>query len=204
MSQNKVRSSTLRSAAADNASTLPSDALEMPARPSRHGYGVSELRLLSPVLLGVFLMACSSAQAKPKFNASEVAGPCQQLMICDLDGDGLKDLVLMDDTNLSHLLPGSQTRLHSRTATNLASRSPAMSGLGGQTGRAGREFARHDQRRSNRALFYQSNRPSRHPANHPATHDRSECSGSKRRHERDLLSVVGRDGPSPRRSSRRR
>ena len=46
-------------------------------------------------------MACSSAQAKPKFIASEVAGPCQQLMICDLDGDGLKDLVLMDDTNLS-------------------------------------------------------------------------------------------------------
>jgi hypothetical protein len=46
-------------------------------------------------------MACSSAQAKLKFNASEVAGPCQQLMICDLDGDGLKDLVLMDDTNLS-------------------------------------------------------------------------------------------------------
>jgi hypothetical protein len=46
-------------------------------------------------------MAYSSAQAKPKFNVSEVAGPCQQLMICDLDGDGLKDLVLMDDTNLS-------------------------------------------------------------------------------------------------------
>jgi hypothetical protein len=51
--------------------------------------------------LSIFLLACSSAQAKPKFNASEVAGPCQQLMICDLDGDGLKDLVLMDDTNLS-------------------------------------------------------------------------------------------------------
>ena len=46
-------------------------------------------------------MACSAAQAKPKFNVSEVAGPCRQLLICDLDGDGLKDLVLMDDTNLS-------------------------------------------------------------------------------------------------------
>jgi hypothetical protein len=54
-----------------------------------------------PVLLSIFLMACSSALAKPKFIASEVAGPCQQLMICDLDGDGLKDLVMMDDTNLS-------------------------------------------------------------------------------------------------------
>ena len=46
-------------------------------------------------------MACSSAQAKPKFNASEIACSGQQLMVCDLDGDGLKDLVLMDDTNLS-------------------------------------------------------------------------------------------------------
>jgi hypothetical protein len=46
-------------------------------------------------------MACLSAQARPKFNVSEVAASCQQLMICDLDGDGLKDLVLMDDTNLS-------------------------------------------------------------------------------------------------------
>jgi hypothetical protein len=51
--------------------------------------------------LGIFLMACFTAQAKPKFNVSEVAGPCQRLLICDLDGDGLKDLVLMDDTNLS-------------------------------------------------------------------------------------------------------
>ena len=57
--------------------------------------------MLPPLLLGIFLLACSPAQAKPKFIASEVAGPCQQLMICDLDGDGLKDLILMDDTNLS-------------------------------------------------------------------------------------------------------
>src|ERR1017187_3581404 len=46
-------------------------------------------------------MACPTAQAKPKFMVSEVAGPCQQLIICDLDGDGLKDLVLIDDTNLA-------------------------------------------------------------------------------------------------------
>ena len=101
MKQNKVRSSTLRSAAADDASTLPSDAPGVPTHPSRRGCGGRELRLLPPVLLSVFLMACSSAQAKPKFNTSEIAGPGQQLMICDLDGDGLKDLVLMDDTNLS-------------------------------------------------------------------------------------------------------
>ena len=51
--------------------------------------------------MGLSLLACPSAQAKPKFNASEVAGPSSQLLICDLDGDGLKDLVLMDDLNLS-------------------------------------------------------------------------------------------------------
>jgi hypothetical protein len=101
MSQNEARSTTLRSAAADDAAILPSDVLKMPARPSRPGYGGRELRLLSPVLLGVFLMACPSAQAKPKFNVSEITSPCQQSMICDLDGDGLKDLVLMDNTNLS-------------------------------------------------------------------------------------------------------
>jgi hypothetical protein len=46
-------------------------------------------------------MACSPAQAKPRFYASEIAGRGSELMICDLDGDGLKDLVLMDDLNLS-------------------------------------------------------------------------------------------------------
>jgi hypothetical protein len=46
-------------------------------------------------------MAGSSVQAKPMFNASEIAGGSSDLMICDLDGDGLKDLVLLDATNLS-------------------------------------------------------------------------------------------------------
>jgi hypothetical protein len=51
--------------------------------------------------LGISLLACSPAQAKPKFNASNVAGRSSDLLVCDLDGDGLKDLVLMDDFNLS-------------------------------------------------------------------------------------------------------
>ena len=46
-------------------------------------------------------MACSPAQAGQKFKASEVVGRSSELMICDLDGDGLKDLVLMDDLSLS-------------------------------------------------------------------------------------------------------
>jgi hypothetical protein len=51
--------------------------------------------------LSISLLACLSAQAKPKFNTSEITGGSPDLMICDLDGDGLKDLVLMDDLNLS-------------------------------------------------------------------------------------------------------
>jgi hypothetical protein len=46
-------------------------------------------------------MACSPGQAEQKFKASEVAGRSSELMVCDLDGDGLKDLVLMDDTHLA-------------------------------------------------------------------------------------------------------
>jgi len=50
--------------------------------------------------LSLSLLACFPVQAKPKFIASDVVGPGQQLITCDLDGDGFKDLVLMDDTNL--------------------------------------------------------------------------------------------------------
>ena len=59
------------------------------------------LRALPPILLSVSVLACCSAQAKPKFNASEIAGKSSELMICDLDGDGLKDIVLVNDFNLA-------------------------------------------------------------------------------------------------------
>jgi hypothetical protein len=58
------------------------------------------LREWPTVLLGIFLLAPPSARARPKFITSEIAGQGAQLMICDLDGDGLKDLVLLDETNL--------------------------------------------------------------------------------------------------------
>jgi hypothetical protein len=61
----------------------------------------SKWRLFPPVLLGISLMACFPARAEQKFKASEIFGQSSELMICDLDGDGLKDLVLMDDLNLS-------------------------------------------------------------------------------------------------------
>lgn len=59
------------------------------------------LRALPPILLGIVALVCSSAQAKPKFNASEIAGRSSELMVCDLDGDGLKDIVLLDGLDLS-------------------------------------------------------------------------------------------------------
>ncbi|HEX3628348.1 MAG TPA: VCBS repeat-containing protein [Verrucomicrobiae bacterium] len=55
-----------------------------------------------PILFVIALLACFVVHAEtPKFHISEVAAPCQQLIICDLDGDGLKDLVLMNGTNLA-------------------------------------------------------------------------------------------------------
>lgn len=47
------------------------------------------------------LGACASAQAKPKFHASEVTGISGNLIQCDLDGDGLKDLVQPGHLKLS-------------------------------------------------------------------------------------------------------
>lgn len=46
-------------------------------------------------------MAWLSAQAKPKFTASAIAGRGAQLLVCDLDGDGLRDLVLVGGRELS-------------------------------------------------------------------------------------------------------
>ena len=91
----------------------------------------------------------------------------------------------------------SSTRIPTASPANRSkpiARASTVPGLDGETGRASREFARHDQRWRNRALFHQPNRSSRHPANHPATHDCSGYSGSQRRHQRDIPSIVGRDG----------
>jgi len=57
--------------------------------------------VLLPVLTSILLAACHLSGAEQKFQASEIAGRNSDLMICDLDGDGLEDLVLMDETNFS-------------------------------------------------------------------------------------------------------
>jgi hypothetical protein len=59
------------------------------------------LRAPAPILLSLFVIACWPAHAKPKFKASEVPGRGAELISCDLDGDGLQDLVLLDDLDLS-------------------------------------------------------------------------------------------------------
>ena len=59
------------------------------------------LKAFQMVLSIVSLAVCLSARANPKFNASEIFGRSSELLICDLDGDGLKDLMLIDELKLS-------------------------------------------------------------------------------------------------------
>ena len=51
--------------------------------------------------LGMALLGRQSAQAKEAFASSEIEGPGAEIIFCDLDGDHLKDAVLVDGLNLS-------------------------------------------------------------------------------------------------------
>src|SRR5258706_4291387 len=44
---------------------------------------------------------CPSAFSKPTFNSSLIEGKGSEIILCDLDGDHLKDAVLVDGLNLS-------------------------------------------------------------------------------------------------------
>ena len=44
---------------------------------------------------------CPSAIAKPTFNSSLIEGKSSEIIFCDLDGDHLKDAILVDGLNLS-------------------------------------------------------------------------------------------------------
>jgi hypothetical protein len=59
------------------------------------------LKIGLPLTLGVALVNCPSARANPAFVSSEIEGPGTEMIFCDLDGDRLKDAVLMDGRNLS-------------------------------------------------------------------------------------------------------
>ena len=43
----------------------------------------------------------STAEATPKFRSSAIEAPGSDLLVCDLDGDGLKDVAVLDAPNLS-------------------------------------------------------------------------------------------------------
>ncbi|MGA2244710.1 MAG: VCBS repeat-containing protein [Verrucomicrobiota bacterium] len=58
-------------------------------------------RSFLPVFLAVLGLYGSPVEAKPAFGTSDIPGSGRQLLTADLDGDGLKDLVLMEDTNLA-------------------------------------------------------------------------------------------------------
>ena len=62
-------------------------------------------KILLPLVLGI-----ASGLAKPAFNASEIEGRVSAIIFCDLDGDRLKDAVLVDGTNVSILHQDSRQR----------------------------------------------------------------------------------------------
>src|SRR4051794_12103606 len=63
-----------------------------------------------PVLLAFPLLAvlCPQALAKPTFSSSEIHSPASEILTCDLDGDGVNEMVLIAGTNLTVLFQDSK------------------------------------------------------------------------------------------------
>ena len=59
------------------------------------------LRIFLPFVLGIILLAEPAAFTKPTFISSEIEGAGIEILFADLDGDHLKDAVLIDGLNLS-------------------------------------------------------------------------------------------------------
>jgi len=57
-------------------------------------------RILLPIAVIAAVWSISAAGAKVRFEESQVRGPGEEVLCCDLDGDRLKDLVLRDEQNL--------------------------------------------------------------------------------------------------------
>src|SRR5437016_12804260 len=66
--------------------------------PERKMAGVRIFLLLA---LGLGPIDSPSAPATPTFNSSEIEGQGSEIIFCDLDGDQLKDAVLVDGLHLS-------------------------------------------------------------------------------------------------------
>ena len=68
---------------------------------SRYSAPVIPATLFLPFALSIFLLATSTALGAPKFRASKCEGHGSEFLVCDLDGDHLKDLVVFEQTNLA-------------------------------------------------------------------------------------------------------
>ena len=63
--------------------------------------GVGRAGVLTRGLIVVACLTAVAGLAKPRFLSSEIGGPGSELILCDLDGDQLKDAVLIDGSSLS-------------------------------------------------------------------------------------------------------
>ena len=61
---------------------------------------VRSLRGALKIALCLVFSACSLVFSKPVFKSSEIEGKGSEIMFCDLDGDHLKDILLIDEPNL--------------------------------------------------------------------------------------------------------
>jgi hypothetical protein len=62
---------------------------------------MARVRLCLAFVVGIALLGVSTAFATPTFKSCEIEGSGSDLICCDLNGDGLDDLVLVDGVDLS-------------------------------------------------------------------------------------------------------
>ncbi len=67
------------------------------------------LSIVMSLTLGMAFIICPWALGKPVFVPSEIEGQGSELIFCDLDGDRLKDAVLIDRLNLSIFYQNTKT-----------------------------------------------------------------------------------------------
>src|SRR5689334_15061900 len=65
------------------------------------------LTIIQKFALGLVLGASQVALAAPTFKASEIAGQASEIIFCDLDGDDLRDAVLVEGLRFSIFFQGS-------------------------------------------------------------------------------------------------
>src|SRR5712672_79487 len=69
-------------------------------------------RIPLPLALALVLDVCPLASGKPSFNSSEIQSSGSDMLFCDLDGNGLKDLILVNWTNLAVFFQGPSSGPH--------------------------------------------------------------------------------------------